>query len=159
MANTSSSSSSVPSKIAWIDLVDESVHTSDDVDIGDIDAVSRDFIVVKRGFLKVHHYYIPISKVEGWDGFVLWLKIEEEEVKNNYQRDTTPDPSRFYVRDFPGDYTTVYPEVTMITPKFTRPVYTAKNSTPEEQRTYLCDLCSNRYRSEDELSSHVVGTH
>ena len=28
MANTSSS---VPSKIAWIDLVDESVHTSDDV--------------------------------------------------------------------------------------------------------------------------------
>jgi hypothetical protein len=52
------------------------VHTSDDVDIGDIDAVSRDFIVVKRGFLKVHYYYIPLSKVDGWDGFVLWLKIE-----------------------------------------------------------------------------------
>ncbi len=33
----------------WIDLMNESVHTSDDVDIGDIDAVSRDFIVVKRG--------------------------------------------------------------------------------------------------------------
>lgn len=157
MANTSSPS--VPSKIAWIDLIDESVHTSDDVDIGDIDAVSRDFIVVKRGFLKVRHYYVPISKVEGWDGFVLWLKIEEEEVKKNYQRDTTPDPSRFYVRDFPGYTTTVYPEVTMITPKFTRPVYTAKDTTPEEMRTYLCDLCSNTYRSEDELSSHVASTH
>lgn len=155
MANTSSS---VPSKIAWIDLVDESVHTSDDVDIGDIDAVSRDFIVVKRGFLKVHHYYVPISKVEGWDGFVLWLKIEEEEVKKNYERDTIPDPSRFYVRDFPG-YTTVYPEVTMIMPKFTRPVYTAKDSTPEELRTYLCDLCSSTYRSEDELSTHIASTH
>jgi hypothetical protein len=60
MANTSSSSSSsVPSKIGWIDLIDESVHTSDDIDIGDIDAVNRNFVVVKRGFLKLHYYYIP----------------------------------------------------------------------------------------------------
>jgi hypothetical protein len=38
-------------KKGWIDLINESSHTSDDVDIGDIDAVSRDFIVVKRGFV------------------------------------------------------------------------------------------------------------
>jgi hypothetical protein len=155
MANTSPS---VPSKIAWIDLIDESVHTSDDVDIGDIDAVSRDFLVIKRGFLKVHYYYIPISKVEGWDGFVLWLKITEEEVKRNYERETMPEPSRYYVKDFPG-YTAVYPEVTIITPKFTRPVYTAKDATPEELRIYKCDLCYSTYRSEDELSSHVAAMH
>ena len=35
-------------KKGWIDLINESVHTSNDVDIGDIDAVSRDCIVVKR---------------------------------------------------------------------------------------------------------------
>jgi hypothetical protein len=28
-------------KKGWIDLINESVHTSNDVDIGDIDAVSR----------------------------------------------------------------------------------------------------------------------
>src|SRR5919108_5763636 len=112
MANKSPS---VPSKIAWIDLIDESVHTSDDVDIGDIDAVSRDFVVVKRGFLKVHYYYIPISKVEGWDGHVLWLKITEDEVKRNYERETLPDPLRYFVKDCPG-YTAVYPEVTVIAP-------------------------------------------
>ncbi len=75
-----------PEKTNWIDLINESVHTSDDVDIGDIDAVSRDFVVVKRGFINVHYYYVPISKVEGWDGHVLWLKITEEEVKRNYER-------------------------------------------------------------------------
>jgi hypothetical protein len=64
----------------WIGLIDKSVHTFDDIDIGDIDAVSRDFVVVKRGFVNVHYYYIPISKVEGWDSHVLWLKITEEEV-------------------------------------------------------------------------------
>jgi hypothetical protein len=35
----------------WMDLINESVHTVDDVDIGDIDAVNVDFIVVKRGFV------------------------------------------------------------------------------------------------------------
>ncbi len=76
-----------PEKTNWIDLINESVHTSDDVDIGDIDAVSRDFVVVKRGFITTHYYYIPISKVEGWDGDVLWLKIREDEVKRNYERE------------------------------------------------------------------------
>jgi hypothetical protein len=67
-------------KPSWIDLINESVHTSDDVDIGDVDGVSRDFIVVKRGFVNVHYYYIPLGKVEGWDGHVLWLKVPEEEI-------------------------------------------------------------------------------
>ena len=71
---TPSASSSPPSnptdvpKTGWMSLINESVHTSDDIDIGDIDAVSRDFIVVKRGFVNIHYYYIPITKVEGWDG-------------------------------------------------------------------------------------------
>ena len=55
------------SKKKWEDMMDQSVHTNDDVDIGDIYALSRDFIVVKRGYLNEHYYYIPISKVEGWD--------------------------------------------------------------------------------------------
>jgi len=75
-------------KKGWIDLINESVHTSDDVDTGDVDAVTRDFIVVKRGFVNVHYYYIPMGKVEGWDGHVVWLKVPEEYVKRNYERHT-----------------------------------------------------------------------
>ena len=152
------SSASVPSRIEWIDLINESVHSYDDVDIGDIDAVSRDFIVVKRGFVNVHYYYIPIGKVEGWDGHVLWLKITEDEVKRNYERDTLPDPSRYFVKDYPG-YTAVYPEVTVIAPRYARPVYTTKDTTPGEMQVYKCELCSNTYRSEDQLSSHVASKH
>ncbi len=51
---------------SWVDLINESVHTSDDIDIGDIEAVSRDFVVVKRGFVNVHYYYILSAGVEGW---------------------------------------------------------------------------------------------
>jgi hypothetical protein len=146
-------------KKGWIDLINESVHTNDDVDIGDIDAVSRDFIVVKRGIVNVHYYYIPIGKVEGWDGNVLWLKVPEEYIKKNYERDdAVPDPSRYYVKDFPG-YNAIYPEVEVILPKYSRPVYTAMNTTPEDFRVYLCELCQTAFDTEDELSSHVSTSH
>lgn len=145
-------------KKGWIDLINESVHTSDDVDIGDIAAVSRDFIVVKRGFVNVHYYNIPIGKVEGWDGSVLWLKVPEEYVKRNYERDIMPDPSRYYVKDFPG-YTAIYPEVEIIMPKYSRPVYTTRNTTPEDFREYLCELCQTTFDTEDDLSQHVSTSH
>jgi hypothetical protein len=57
--------SSLKKKRDWISLINESVHSSDDEDIDDIYAVSRNFIVVKRGFINVHYYYIPVKKVEG----------------------------------------------------------------------------------------------
>src|SRR5918992_5859236 len=94
------------------DLINESVHTSDDIDIGDINAVSRNFVVVKRGFVDVHYYYIPIHMVEGWDGNILWLTIPEEKVVTKYEKeDLPPDPSRYYVKDYPIYYPSYYPEL------------------------------------------------
>lgn len=46
------------------DLINESAHTSDDQDIGNIEAVSRNFIVVKKGFVNIPRYYIPLHWVE-----------------------------------------------------------------------------------------------
>ena len=49
----------------------ESVHTVDDVDIGDIDAVNIDFIVVKRGFVNIYTITIfqSIELKDGMDMF------------------------------------------------------------------------------------------
>jgi hypothetical protein len=62
----------------WKDLIDESVHTSDDIDICDIEAVRKSFVGVKRGLINVHYYYVPMSRIEGWDGHVLWLTASEK---------------------------------------------------------------------------------
>lgn len=51
-----SSAAEETTKRTWTELINESVHTSDDVDIGDIEAVSRDFIVVKRGVERIKVY-------------------------------------------------------------------------------------------------------
>ena len=104
--NNDNSNSSTRS--SWMDVTNESVHTSDDKDIGDIEAINRDFIVVKRGFVNVHYYYIPISKVEGWDGHVVWLKVTEDEVESDYKKDNSPDPAEFYIKDYPYEKVTPY---------------------------------------------------
>jgi hypothetical protein len=155
-------------KQTWIGLIDESVHTSDDIDIGDIDAVSRDFVVVKRGFVNVHYYYIPISKLEGWDSHVLWLKITEQEVIRNYERDLIPDPTRYYVKDYPAYSSAYYPELPMIPSRYTRPIYpgigtiTSTKTTPASDvpTIHKCDICgSSEFKTEDDLSYHIRTTH
>ena len=92
-----SASSSKP----WESIINESVHTSDNHDLGSAHAVSRHFLVVKRGIVHVHYYYIPVNRVEGWDGRVLWLKVTQEEAKHSYERDKTPNSSTYYMGEQP----------------------------------------------------------
>jgi hypothetical protein len=142
----------------WMDTINESVHTSDDHDIGDIEAVNRDFIVVKRGFVNVHRYYIPISKVQGWDGSVLWLSIPEEIVNTNYERDTIPDPSLYYVKGEEEKYTsTQWKEFARIEPRYSASKYVVTpKGTKEEPVVYRCVLCDATFRTDEEFSMHVA---
>lgn len=161
----------------WVNLINESVHTSDDIDIGDIYAVNKDFIVVKRGFINIHYYYIPIIHVEGWDGKVVWLKINEESVKSKYQRnDSIPDPSRYYIKDHPIYNTNLLSEVATIPVKFAEPAYsfdipvtTIKDNDNinniykenlSKDAKFKCDLCGkSHFTSEGELSNHIKSIH
>ncbi len=154
---------------SWTDLINESVHTSDDQDIGDVEAVSRNFIVVKRGLVNVHRYYIPLHRVEGWDGKVVWLKIPEDAVKTNYERDARPDPYNYHYSSAPTvDPSNVssrllHPQIIMpkIPPRTQeeRPFLVSQESSREEERIFLCNLCDAAFNTDDELSSHVESSH
>jgi hypothetical protein len=114
----------------WISLINESVNTYDDIDIGDVYAVSRNFIVIKRGFVNVHYYYyIPIKKVEGWDGNVLWLKVTEEEVKEKYERDIIPDPNNYFIKDYPyyTGFNSYNPTLPVIARRYPEPINMFQN--------------------------------
>ena len=148
-------------KTNWAGLINESVHTSDDKDIGDVEAVSRDFVVVKRGYRNVHRYYIPLSNVEGWDGNVLWLTIPESKVRQDYERDAVPDRSRYFIKDM-GDNKMYYssarlPELRILQTRYAPPTYPSGQT--EASRAYRCDLCETKYRDEEELSNHVLHDH
>ena len=50
-----------PLHIAWEEVIHKRVMTSDTIDIGDVDQVGNDFIVVRQGVAKSTLYYIPKS--------------------------------------------------------------------------------------------------
>jgi hypothetical protein len=151
--------STATSRIEWADVLNESVHTSDDVDIGDVYAYSRDFMVVKRGIInRIHYYYIPFGKVEGWDGNLFWIKITKEEAKR-YERDRSPDPLRYSLKDHPAYGGATYPELVIISPKGEKIAYTDTPERTEERVIYRCDLCDGQFRDEKELSRHVAASH
>jgi len=161
----------------WKELINESVHTSDDIDIGDIYAVNKNFIVVKRGFVNIHYYYIPIFHVEGWDGKVLWLKIDSEKVNSKYQRnDSYPDPHRYYLKDRPiydkndlSEAMTISSKISEPAYSFEYPVTTIENNSnvKNTDQNYSkdipklkCDLCNrSNFNSEEELSNHIKSEH
>ena len=159
--NSSSSSSSIlpEEKRDWISLLNESVHTSDDVDIGDIYAVSRNFVVVMRGIINIHYYYIPINKVEAWDGNVLWLKITENEVKEKYERDKIPNSTQYFIKDYPyyTGFTGYNYPLPVISRRYSEDTQYIKDTTSPENvpRVYKCDLCNKGFDSEDELDKHM----
>jgi hypothetical protein len=149
----------------WDSIINESVHTSDDHDLGSAHAVSRHFLVVKRGIIYIHYYYIPVNKVEGWDGRVLWLKVTQDEAKHSYERDQTPKSSTYYMGEHP-DYT--YLPASEFSFPSPLPLIPLKVATSEKEikvpsgdipHVYACPLCNEILQTEEELGSHVEAIH
>jgi hypothetical protein len=140
-------------------LINESVHTNDDVDLGDVEAVNSNFIVVKRGFVNVHRYYIPLTAVEVWDGHILWLKIDESKVKEYERSDIIPDPERYYVKDciYSNDN---YPPLAVIKNIWDPALYRKMSHTvARPQYTYKCDLCGLLSLKPEDLTQHISEKH
>ena len=149
----------------WGSIINESVHTSDDHDLGSAHAVNRHFLVVKRGIIHVHYYYIPVNKVEGWDGRVLWLKVTQDEAKHSYERDQTPKSSTYYRGEHP-DYT--YLPASEFSFPSPLPLIPLKVGISEKEikvpsgdipHVYACPLCNEILQTEEELGSHVEAIH
>jgi hypothetical protein len=134
-------------------MINQSVHTADDGDVGDIDALSRDF-VIKRGYLNERYYYVPIPRAEGWDGNVLWLNVTEDKVKSNYERKIVPNPSRYYIKDYPM-YSAQFPELRLILPKYKKLDRSAAIILPGHPKVYGCALCEETFKTERVVSRNI----
>lgn len=91
-------------------------------------------------------------------GYVLWLKIAEDDVKRNYERNISPDPTRYYLKDFPNNYPQELEGPTVIVPRYARPNYTTAIA-GEQARVLKCDLCETLFKTEEGLTDHVKSTH
>jgi hypothetical protein len=72
-------------------LVGASVYTKHENKIGDMEGVSRSFIVVRGGIFYIHRYYIPVALIELCKDGKLYLKITTDQARKNYIRNIRPD--------------------------------------------------------------------
>jgi hypothetical protein len=83
-----------------MDLTKQSVYVRKrkGKEIGEIEAVNKDTIVVKKGKRGGKYFYIPLDRVEGWDGHVVSLTITEDEAKQ-FEKKDKPDKSVYFTKD------------------------------------------------------------
>jgi hypothetical protein len=78
--------------IPWEEVIHKRVKTTDDVDMGDIERVGNDFIVVREGVGKARLYYIPKAYIDNYDGSALYVATPSSLVSAKFERETEPTP-------------------------------------------------------------------
>jgi hypothetical protein len=77
-------------KIPWEDIIHKHVRTVDNVDIGDVDRVGNEFIVVREGVVKIHMYYIPKQYITKYDGSSIWIDVSSGLVGPKFEHEDEP---------------------------------------------------------------------
>jgi hypothetical protein len=78
--------------IPWEEVIHKHVRTTDNVDIGDVERVGNEFIVVRQGVAKVRIYYIPKVYINNYDGSSLYINAPSRLVSAKFERETEPTP-------------------------------------------------------------------
>jgi hypothetical protein len=76
--------------IPWEDVIHKHVRTTDNIDIGDVDRVGNEFIVVREGVANIHLYYIPKQYFTKYDGSSLWIDVGSGLVSPKFEREDEP---------------------------------------------------------------------
>jgi uncharacterized protein (TIGR02271 family) len=82
--------SSSSSSIDWSDVIKKEARGSNDEDLGEVQEVGQDYVLVQRGMINKDKFYIPKDVVESYDGDVLRFNISEEDAKSRFLGDSPP---------------------------------------------------------------------
>ena len=76
--------------ISWDKAVDKKVKSSDDKDLGKVQAITQDYIQTKEGLVSKNYYFIPKYYLTGYDGSNLWVSLTKDEVKSRFESEKEP---------------------------------------------------------------------
>jgi hypothetical protein len=78
--------------IPWSEVIFKRVKTTDDIDIGDIETVANEYVVVREGVGKIHHFYIPKTYINNYDGSAIYVTVPSGLVSAKFERESAPTP-------------------------------------------------------------------
>jgi hypothetical protein len=89
--------------IPWDEIIHKHVRTSDNVEVGYVERIGNEFIVVREGVSDVHIYYVPKTYIRDYDGSQLWIEAPSTLLRPKFEKESEPTPEelRALARDAP----------------------------------------------------------
>jgi hypothetical protein len=81
--------------ILWDEMKDKKVKSIDGENLGKIEKISQNHIMVEEGLIKKKRFWIPKFIADVYDGKFVWLDITHEEIKQRYYYDKEPASSQY----------------------------------------------------------------
>lgn len=76
--------------IPWEQIIHKHVRTSDNVDIGDVDKVGNEFIIVRDGVANILPYLYSKPYIINHDGSSLWTSVPSGLVGPKFEQQDEP---------------------------------------------------------------------
>ena len=92
--------------ILWGEISGKKVKSVDGEDLGKIEKISQNHVMIEDGLVKKKRFWIPKFVADFYDGKSLWLDMKKEELKQRYYYDQEPESSQ-YDLDM-NKYNTIY---------------------------------------------------
>ena len=80
-------------EIDWNDVIKKEARGIDDLDLGEVQEVVEDKVIVQKGIIEHNLYHLPKSQIRSYDGQVIRFNISEGELKN-YEVESSPPSVR-----------------------------------------------------------------
>lgn len=68
----------------WNKVIKKEAKSNNNKELGEIQGLENDFLVVERGIANKEFFYIPKDLVENFDGDTVHFKISEDEIEEKY---------------------------------------------------------------------------
>ena len=72
--------------IEWNDVIKKEARGIDDEDLGEVQEVRGNYVLVQKGIINKEKFYIPKDQAESYDGDVLRFRFSKQEL-DQYQRE------------------------------------------------------------------------
>jgi len=104
-------------RILWEQLKGKKVKTNDGHDVGEIKEVTQNYMRVERGIVNKDKSWIPKYLADAYDGKVLWLMIDDDELAKGHSYTTEPAREQ-HTHDFEAFKATPYGQRVVQLPDF-----------------------------------------
>jgi uncharacterized protein (TIGR02271 family) len=83
-------SSSYSGNIDWNDIIKKEARGINNEDLGEVQEVTQDYVLVEKGIINKEKFYIPRDLAVGYNGIILIFNLSIEDAKNKFLRDSPP---------------------------------------------------------------------